>query len=872
MSPSPSNRPGGRQKRIVSGGGNAYRRGSGLGGGPVGGGFSGGFSGGSSGGSTGGNRAGGNSGCNPLALIIALLVGRSAANGGNGSKRGCIGRLIIFLLVAGVVYYFLRSCSVGNVLSGYGYDTPSGGGTGLSGQVLQQEEPAASADVEAASASPLFSGLNSVSTAAAPATNSAYKAHEPDYTVDGSARERYTSLSGNGQDQVTVMLYLCGTDLESKSGMATADLNEMISARFSDNVRIIVETGGCSQWQNSVISTLANQIYEVRQGGIKALEKNLPRQAMTDPATLSSFIQYCSKNYPADRNILILWDHGGGSLSGYGYDELAANNDTMTLDEIGRALKDGGCRFDVVGFDACLMATLETALVLEPYADYMIASEATEPGTGWYYTNWVTALSADTSMPTVDLAKNIIDDFVKVSQQASSSSSATLSVIDLAELRGTVPASFTNFSDATSQLIAADGYQQVSDARSGAKDFSVSSRINQIDLINFADNLNTKESNALAAALRSCVKYNRISSNIANAYGVSIYFPYNSLNKVSAAVNTYEKIGMDESYTKCIKSFASMAAGGSVVSGGYDNPLGSLMGDTGGSLLGSLLSGYTGSSPEASSYSSGSADAMSSLLGMFLDSSNRSVVTGDEDSSWVDGELLSKKADYFAKNTSGFNSLALSSVNGRTVLALTEDQWSKVRTLEQNVFLDDGSGYIDLGLDNVMEWDDDGNLIMDYDGTWLSMNKQIVSYYLISQDFVGDSYTILGRVPAMLTKSGEAAQRVNLILSFTDRSPDGELLGAQTDYENVTDVVGKGLLAVDPGDKLDFLCDYYGYDGTYLDSYYLGEQMTVPASKMEIGNAYLNGTGGLDGVKFRMTYRLTDAYGAQYWTPAVTGE
>ena len=33
-------------------------------------------------------------------------------------------------------------------------------------------------------------------------------------------------------------------------------------------------------------------------------------------------------------------------------------------------------------------------MVLEPYADYMIASEETEPGIGWYYTGWLTALSA----------------------------------------------------------------------------------------------------------------------------------------------------------------------------------------------------------------------------------------------------------------------------------------------------------------------------------------------------------------------------------------------------------------------------------------------------------------------------------------------
>jgi len=54
------------------------------------------------------------------------------------------------------------------------------------------------------------------------------------------------------------------------------------------------------------------------------------------------------------------------------------------------------------------MATLETAIVLEPYADYMIASEEVEPGIGWYYTGWITALSRNTSIKTIDLGKSLL--------------------------------------------------------------------------------------------------------------------------------------------------------------------------------------------------------------------------------------------------------------------------------------------------------------------------------------------------------------------------------------------------------------------------------------------------------------------------------
>ena len=62
-------------------------------------------------------------------------------------------------------------------------------------------------------------------------------------------------------------------------------------------------------------------------------------------------------------------------FQGYGYDEKYPGQGSMTLDEINTALENAGVKFDFIGFDACLMATAETALVCSEYADYMIASE-----------------------------------------------------------------------------------------------------------------------------------------------------------------------------------------------------------------------------------------------------------------------------------------------------------------------------------------------------------------------------------------------------------------------------------------------------------------------------------------------------------------
>ena len=89
----------------------------------------------------------------------------------------------------------------------------------------------------------------------------------------------------------------------------------------------------------------------------------------------------------------------------------------MSLAGISQALSRGGVKFDFIGFDACLMATVENALMLNEYADYMIASEETEPGYGWYYTDWLNALGSNPSIPTEELGQKIVDDFVRTSSQ-----------------------------------------------------------------------------------------------------------------------------------------------------------------------------------------------------------------------------------------------------------------------------------------------------------------------------------------------------------------------------------------------------------------------------------------------------------------------
>lgn len=194
--------------------------------------------------------------------------------------------------------------------------------------------------------------------------------------------------------------------------------------------------------------------------------------------------------------------------------------------------------------------------------------------------------------------------------------------------------------------------------------------------------------------------------------------------------------------------------------------------------------------------------------------------------------------------------------DGSTYLTLTAEQWELVNAIDQNMFFDDGKGYIDLGCDNLFTITEAGQLVADTDYTWLAIDGQPVAYYHLSTVDDGTNYSITGFVPAMLND-----ERVELYLVFDNENPYGFISGYSTDYhDGETETVAKAYNELQAGDKLDFLCDYYSYDGEYQDSYYLGETLTVTDS-MEISNV------AVDKDSAKITYKITDIYGQDYWTP-----
>ena len=193
---------------------------------------------------------------------------------------------------------------------------------------------------------------------------------------------------------LTLMIYMTGSDLESQAlsdpkyrvCSASADLEAMTASVPEDeNMAVVVLAGGTIAWQNGFAAE-KDCIWQVKPGALAMAEENGQRN-MGEAETLSAFLRKAKELFPAQRYALILWGHGGGPLEGVCSDERYGM-DALELPELSAALRDspfGTEKLSWIGFDACLMASIETACAVAPYADYMIASQEPETNGSWNY-------------------------------------------------------------------------------------------------------------------------------------------------------------------------------------------------------------------------------------------------------------------------------------------------------------------------------------------------------------------------------------------------------------------------------------------------------------------------------------------------------
>ena len=117
----------------------------------------------------------------------------------------------------------------------------------------------------------------------------------------------------------------------------------------------------------------------------------------TCPDSLTNFINWAAKAYPAKKYMLIVNDHGGGyrpdddlpetgqATRGLLYDDGYLINNTkkhFSVKSFHRAVANANVRFQTIYMLACLMNNLEYQFELQDLCDYIIASTYTMPAWG----------------------------------------------------------------------------------------------------------------------------------------------------------------------------------------------------------------------------------------------------------------------------------------------------------------------------------------------------------------------------------------------------------------------------------------------------------------------------------------------------------
>lgn len=582
-----------------------------------------------------------------------------------------------------------------------------------------------------------------------------------------SRRSRTTETSMGGDDW-TILVYMCGTDLESRIGAATTDIIESINGRYSDHVNIIFQTGGTAQWQNNIVSSDRIQRYIRTEDNIRLVDEQ-PLSNMGDPATLSSFIEWGAANYPAENMGLIMWNHGGGSISGICFDERH-NMDSLSLKELDKALSDSYDsmteKFEFIGFDACLMATLETANVLVPYANYMFASEETEPGGGWNYTAimdyLVTSPEADGAM----LGELLCESYYAHCAEYRSESDATLAAIDLSK----IDALLTSFNMTAQEMYETQQFADVIKSILKADDFGGNNRnegyTNMVDLGGILSGVSAYCPNAAdtLAKLDEAVVYKKNGRGHSAASGLSVYYPLSVQGAEELSI--FSDICPSTYYLAFVDKAAYGTTGYDVSA--YDNT----------DLLGDFLDiwdiGYTGNDYSCNT------------------DSFESISEGTIPVSGV----------YFDED--GIYTVALSDLTNLSYAACS-------------LFLEDTDGSsIYLGSDDEVLYDLDNGIITDnFDGSWISLpDGQLLPIEVVSQTEDYSVYT------CSVLLNGEVT---NLRIEYDWNAERWNVLGAWAGIDE-NGMAARDVIELKDGDIIQPV--YYYIQGESED-YFAGNEYVV---------------------------------------------
>lgn len=402
----------------------------------------------------------------------------------------------------------------------------------------------------------------------------------------------------------TIGVYMCGTDLESGGGAATNDLIEMLEADIPDDVTLLVMTGGTKTWNPNKADETAvedgrikkgayltpdnehTQIYRVDDDKMSLVYTYDENLNMGSAQTLGEFAEFILAYAPSENLMLECWDHGGGPVGGAEKDEYTG--DIIPISDISRAAeavyKARGEKTEIFGFDTCLTSNIETVSALAPYAEYLVASEEVEPGTGWYY-QWLSVFNeankANRTAEPVEIGKRIVDEYGKTNNLEDTwkdSTELTLNLIDLSRAPKVLEAFDNMAKELNQKLDNPDEYAAVArTAEDVQKTYSGVTGV--MDLYDFANKQkdNLKSAQALIDAIGTppgntpeyfvgdvkgnepMVLYRGTGAALNECLGVGFYYPTiktvigSTETAASETADIYDSLSVSENYSKYLR-------------------------------------------------------------------------------------------------------------------------------------------------------------------------------------------------------------------------------------------------------------------------------------------------------------------------------
>jgi hypothetical protein len=383
-----------------------------------------------------------------------------------------------------------------------------------------------------------------------------------------------------GVAEWTVMVFVNAKNNLESYGLS--DVNEMEKIGSTDQVKIAVELGRIKGYSSADGDWVGQRRYIIQKDADMAkitspVLQDIPKADMGDWKHLVEFVAWAKQNAPAKRYMLVVWNHGSGwdkkrsqvVINGISYDDETGNH--MTTQDTASALAAMG-KVEIYAADACLMQMAEVAYQIKDHADYIVASEETEPADGYTYDTLLGPLVAKPGMSARELAKLTADSYT--AHYASINQGATQSAVKasaLTKLLGMLSA----WTDA---VVAADESAAVKSARAAAQKFYYS---NNKDLLHFVRLVNAGAQDAAVKAkgaeLERFIKDEVISANAVtgskykDATGLAIYVPSGYYN------SAYDSLAWakDGSYAKFIKWVKDIKedpnSGGDDDEGGWDD-------------------------------------------------------------------------------------------------------------------------------------------------------------------------------------------------------------------------------------------------------------------------------------------------------------